>query len=87
MSATGNFATANVGSGKAVTSSGFTISGTDAGDYSLTTPSLSDADGKIDAATLTITASNVSGTYGSVASTAPAVSPRAGCRAATPFLR
>ena len=66
MSATGNYDTANVGSGKTVTYTGLTLGGNDAGDYSLTTPSLSDANGKIDAATLTITASNVSGTYGSV---------------------
>ncbi|WP_322963859.1 YDG domain-containing protein [Sphingomonas fuzhouensis] len=37
-SATGNFATKNVGTGKAVTASGYTISGTDAGNYALIQP-------------------------------------------------
>ena len=58
LSATGNYDTANVGSGKTVTYTGLTLGGNDAGDYSLTTPSLSDANGKIDAATLTITAND-----------------------------
>ena len=72
-----------MGSGKTVTYTGLTLGGNDAGDYSLTTASLSDANGKIDAATLTITANNVSGTYGSVSLTAPPASPRAGWWAAT----
>ncbi len=37
-SASGTFADKNVGSGKAVTASGYAISGTDAGNYSLTQP-------------------------------------------------
>ena len=38
LSATGNYDTANVGSGKTVTYTGLTLGGNDAGDYSLTTP-------------------------------------------------
>jgi trimeric autotransporter adhesin len=50
--ATGTFASRNVGTGKAVTVTGFTISGTDAGNYTLTQP---DATANITAAALTIT--------------------------------
>ncbi len=66
MSATGNYDTKNAGSGKTVTYTNLALGGLDAGDYNLTNTSLSDAHGKIDTAALTITAKNVSGTYGSV---------------------
>ncbi len=66
LSATGNYDTKNVGSGKTVTYTGLSLGGVDAGDYNLTVNSLSDANGKIDTAALTITAKDVSGTYGTV---------------------
>ena len=49
------FVTANVGTGITVNTSGYTISGTDAGKYTLTQPTLS---GDITAAPLTVTASS-----------------------------
>ena len=60
-SATGTFASANVANGITVNTSGFSISGADSGNYSLTQPSTT---ANITAAGLTVTASNVSGTYG-----------------------
>ncbi len=53
-SASGSFADKNVGTSKTVTVTGFTISGGDAGNYSLAQPSLTAA---ITAKTLTVTAS------------------------------
>ncbi len=61
---TASFANPNVGNGKTVTFSGYTISGADAGNYNLSQPAASIAN--ITAAGLTINASDVSGTYGSV---------------------
>ena len=52
-SAVGAFADKNVGTGKGVTGSGFAISGTDAGNYTLTQPAYMTAD--ITAASLTVT--------------------------------
>ena len=49
------FASANVGTGITVNTSGYTISGTDSGNYTLTQPTLS---GDITAAPLTVTASS-----------------------------
>ncbi len=60
--ATGTFADANVGNGKAVTASGFSISGADAANYSLTQPAGLTAN--ITARGLTITATDQSKTYG-----------------------
>ncbi|MEQ6122572.1 YDG domain-containing protein, partial [Pseudotenacibaculum sp. MALMAid0570] len=45
------FASANVGTGITINTSGYTISGTDSGNYTLTQPTLS---GDITAATLTV---------------------------------
>jgi trimeric autotransporter adhesin len=59
--ATASFATANVGNGKAVTFSGYSISGTDAGDYSFSQPASSTAN--ITPASLTVTAKNVNMIY------------------------
>ena len=59
--ASDSFGDPNVGTGKTVTFSGYTVSGTDAGNYSLTQPSNSTAN--ITAASLTITASGVTMTY------------------------
>ena len=61
-SGTAAFADPNVGTGKTVTFSGYSISGADAGDYALSQPASSSAN--ITAAGLTITASNQSKTYG-----------------------
>jgi hypothetical protein len=61
---TANFASASVGNNKAITVTGLGLSGTDAADYSLTQPTGLTAN--ITARTLTITASDVSGLYGSV---------------------
>src|SRR5262249_18422391 len=58
----GTFGDANVGTGKPVTITGNTISGSDAGNYSFTQESGQTAD--ISAAALTITATNQSHTYG-----------------------
>src|SRR5262249_19164981 len=55
------FGDANVGNGKAVTFSGYSISGADAGNYSLSQPASSTAN--ITPAGLTITAMNVSMVY------------------------
>jgi len=60
-SATGAFADKTVGAGKTVTVSGLTISGTDAGNYTLTQPTTT-AD--ITAATVTITANDTNRVYG-----------------------
>ena len=59
---TAAFANPNVGTGKTVTFSGYSISGADAANYSLSQPASSTAN--ITAAGLTITASNQSETYG-----------------------
>ena len=59
---TAAFADPNVGTGKTVTFSGYSISGADAANYSLSQPASSTAN--ITAAGLTITASNQSETYG-----------------------
>ncbi len=59
---TAAFADPNVGTGKTVSFSGYSISGADAADYSLSQPASSTAN--ITAAGLTITASNQSKTYG-----------------------
>ena len=56
------FADPNVGTGKAVTFSGYSISSSDAANYSLSQPATSSAN--ITAASLTITASNQDKTYG-----------------------
>ncbi len=58
---TASFADPNVGNGKTVTFSGYSISGADAGDYSLSQPANSTAN--ITAAGLTVTARNVNMTY------------------------
>ena len=55
------FASANVGTGITITTSGYTISGTDSGNYTLTQPTLS---GDITAAPLTVTASDQTKVYG-----------------------
>ena len=57
-----SFADPNVGTGKAVTFSGYSISGADAADYALSQPATSTAN--ITAAGLTVTASNQNKTYG-----------------------
>ena len=62
--ATGTFASPNVANGITVNSTGFTISGTDAGNYTLTNPTTT---ANITPASLTVTASHVSGTYGTSA--------------------
>jgi len=54
-SATGAFANANVGTSKAVTVSGLTLSGADAGNYTLTQPAVT---ANITPATITVTADN-----------------------------
>ena len=56
------FASANVGTGITINTSGYTISGTDSGNYTLTQPTLS---GDITAAPLTVTASDQTKVYGS----------------------
>src|SRR5208337_910800 len=61
-SGTAAFADPNVGTGKTVTFSGYSISGADAGDYALSQPASSSAN--ITAAGLTITASKQNNTYG-----------------------
>jgi hypothetical protein len=58
-----NFADANAGGGKAVTVTGMTLNGNDAGDYQLTQPSGLTA--RITPAALTATADNKSKSYGS----------------------
>ena len=60
--AAASFASATVGSGKTVTGSGFALSGSDAGDYSVTQPTTT---ANITVASLTITASSATLTYGS----------------------
>ena len=67
----GSFATKNVGSGKLVSVSGLSISGTDAGNYVLTSTNISGSVGIINAATLTAgLTGNVSKTYdGTLAAT------------------
>ena len=55
------FASANVGTGITITTTGYTISGTDSGNYTLTQPTLS---GDITAAPLTVTASDQTKVYG-----------------------
>ena len=52
-----------MGSGKTVTYTGLTLGGNDAGDYNLTTASLSDANGEIDPATPTVSVTDAGGTY------------------------
>ncbi len=59
---TASFADPNVGNGKTVTFSGYSISGADAADYSLSQPANSSAN--ITAAGLTVTADNKAKTYG-----------------------
>ena len=59
--ASGSFADKNAGNGKTVTASGFTITGTDAGNYTLVQPTGLSAN--ITAASLSITTSNVTKTY------------------------
>ena len=61
-SGSASFADANAGNGKAVTFSGFGISGADAGNYSFSQPAASTA--TITQAPLTITASDKTKTYG-----------------------
>jgi filamentous hemagglutinin family protein len=61
----GTFANANVGTNKAVTVTGLALTGAQAADYTLTQPTGLTAN--ITAAGLTVTASNVSGTYGTSA--------------------
>jgi hypothetical protein len=61
-SSTGTFADKNVGTGKAVTASGITLGGTDAGNYTVTQPTGLTAD--IDRAALQITANDASKTQG-----------------------
>ncbi len=56
-----SFNTASVANGKSTTSSGFTLAGSAAANYTLTQPTLT---GNITVATLTITADNVNKTYG-----------------------
>ena len=56
------FASANVGTGITINTSGYTISGTDSGNYTLTQPTLS---GDITAAPLIVTASDQTKVYGS----------------------
>ena len=58
------FADANVGVGKTVTFSGYTISGADAADYALSQPASSTATITAAGLTITITASTQSKTYG-----------------------
>ncbi len=58
---TASFTTASVGTGKAVTVSGLTLTGSAAGNYTLTQPTLS---ANITAATLTVTANNTNRIYG-----------------------
>jgi filamentous hemagglutinin family protein len=65
--ASGAYATADVGSGLDVSVSGLTLSGTAAANYSLSTTSLSGSIGAITQASLVVTASNASKTYGQVA--------------------
>ncbi len=60
-SASGSFATKDVGTGKTVTVSGLTLSGSDAANYSLTQPT---ASADITAATLTVTADSKTRPYG-----------------------
>ena len=55
------FASANVGTGITINTSGYTISGTDSGNYTLTQPTLS---GDITAAPLIVTASDQTKVYG-----------------------
>ena len=55
------FASANVGTGITINTSGYTISGTNSGNYTLTQPTLS---GDITAAPLTVTASDQTKVYG-----------------------
>ena len=55
------FASANVGTGITINTTGYTISGTDSGKYTLTQPTLS---GDITAAPLTVTASDQTKVYG-----------------------
>jgi hypothetical protein len=55
------FASANVGTGITINTSGYTINGTDSGNYTLTQPTLS---GDITAAPLTVTASDQTKVYG-----------------------
>jgi hypothetical protein len=59
--AAGAFVNANVGTGKTVTVSGLTLSGADAGNYTLTQPA---ATANITPATITVTADNKSKVYG-----------------------
>ena len=59
---TASFADANVGTGKTVTFSGYSISGADAGNYTVSQPA--DSAASITAAALTITATNQTKTYG-----------------------
>ena len=59
---TARFANANVGTGKTVTFSGYSISGTDSGNYTLSQPAASTAD--ITTAPLTITPTNQTKAYG-----------------------
>jgi gliding motility-associated-like protein len=56
LNASGTFSDKNVGTGKLVTTSGFVINGTDAGNYSLSQPSLA---ASILPRTLTVTANNL----------------------------
>ena len=60
--ATGTFANSNVGTAKAITTSGLSIGGADAGNYSLVQQTGLSAD--ITKAALTVTANNASKTYG-----------------------
>jgi filamentous hemagglutinin family protein len=66
-SASGTYTSANAGSGIRVSVSGLTLSGTAAANYSLSTTSLSGTIGAITQASLVVTASNASKTYGQVA--------------------
>jgi filamentous hemagglutinin family protein len=62
-SATGNFSNENAGNGKTVTVSGFSLTGDDSGNYTVSNPTTTANISKVD---LVITAANVSGEYGSV---------------------
>jgi len=61
--AMGSFSNANIGTGKTVITAGFTISGVDAGNYSLTQPT---AVANITAYPITVTANAMNKTYGDV---------------------
>jgi hypothetical protein len=77
---TASFANKNVGNGKTVTFSGYTISGADAGDYALSQPANSTAN--ITARAITVTAQSNTKTYDGTVSAAAAPTITAGSLAA-----